>query len=76
PSRWTALWLALFGVSLGWCLGWRPRRDALLGAALTTLAFAGASLATGLPVQSAEVALLLGWLSAGFAGGWYIQQRR
>ncbi|MBP6442605.1 MAG: VanZ family protein [Gemmatimonadales bacterium] len=76
PYRWTALWLALFGVSIGWCLGWLPRRDALLGAALTTLAFAGASLATGLPVQSAEVALLLGWLSAGFAGGWYIQQRR
>ena len=76
PYRWTVLWLALFGGSIGWCLGWLPRREATSGAALTTLIFAGASLATGLPVEFVEVALLVGWLAVGIVGGSYIQQRR
>ncbi len=63
---WTALWLALWCLPIGWCLGWLARWEMLPWGVSIVLSFIGASLLTHLPVRPLEIAMLVGWLIAGW----------
>ena len=63
--RWTVLWLALWGLPPGWCLGMLGRREATWWAAAALGGYAGASLVSGLPIRASEIALLASWIGVG-----------
>lgn len=64
-NGWTVLWLALWGVPLGWWLGWLRQREAALWAAAALGSYCGASVAGHLPIRGWEVTVLLTWMIAG-----------
>jgi VanZ family protein len=68
-NGWTVLWLALWGVPLGWWLGWLRQREAALWAAVVIGSYCAASVAGRLPIRGWEVLVLLAWVMAGATGG-------
>jgi hypothetical protein len=74
-SGWTILWLALWGVPLGWCLGWLRRKEAAVWVAVAVGSYCAASLYTGLPIRPWELATLLCWLAGGAISATLARQR-
>jgi len=62
---WTAAWIALWFLPLGWCLRWLTRGEALAWGAMAVMSYAGASLISGLPVQWLEVMVVVGCVLVG-----------
>jgi len=62
---WTAAWLALWFLPLGWCLRRLSRREAMVWGAMGVTSYISASLVSGLPVQWLEVAVVVGCVLVG-----------
>lgn len=62
---WTAAWLALWFLPLGWCLRWLTSGEAVVWGVVGVVSYIGASRISGLPVQWLEAGIVVGCVLLG-----------